>query len=224
MEAVLEAAVEARLRALLAHVLEANQQFNLTSVRDPKLAWSKHIVDSLHGLETGLFEARKSVFDLGAGAGFPGLPLAIARPVFPLTCIESTRKKADFLRATMEKFAIEGRVLSERAEALGQNVIWRERFDIGVCRAVGSISEVCELGLPLLRVGGHFVLWRGQNAHEELKIAQKALGKLGARAVQVLAYQLPDHAGDYHLVKLEKFQSTPRQYPRRDGMPKQQPL
>ncbi len=224
MEVVLEAKIEARLRALLDHVLEVNKQFNLTSVRDPELAWHKHIVDSLQGLETGLFEARKSVFDLGAGAGFPGLPLAIARPIFPLTCIESTGKKATFLRGAIEKFGIEGRVLSERAEALGQNTVWRERFDIGVCRAVGSISEVCELGLPLLRVGGHFVLWRGQNAHEEIKTAKNALGKLGARVEQIIAYQLPDHAGDYHLVKLAKFQSTPRLYPRRDGIPKQQPL
>lgn len=222
-----------RLRALLDEVLRVNQQFNLTAVREPDEAWTKHILDSLQGLETGLFEGARRVIDIGSGAGFPGLALAGARPELRVTLLDSTRKKCDFMAATIEKFALNADVLCARAEIAGQDKHWREQFDVATARAVGSLGEVCELALPLVKVGGYLILWRGAQAREELRHAQSALAKLGGVATghiaagdasDVLPYTLPGHDTNYHLVLIEKEKPTPTGYPRRVGLPKQRPL
>jgi 16S rRNA (guanine527-N7)-methyltransferase len=215
-----------RLHSLIDEVLRVNQQFNLTAVRDPDDAWTKHILDSLQGLETGLFEGRKSVIDVGAGVGFPGLALAVARPDLRLTSLDSTRKKCDFIRSAGETFGLDLRVLNERAEDVGQNVVWRDRFDVGIARAVGALPEVCELTLPLVRTGGHAVLWRGEKADEEAKAAANAIRKLGGalHTAASRSYRLPGHELTYHLLVVEKIARTPRQFPRRIGLPKQKPL
>lgn len=216
--------IEARLRQLIDEVLHVNQQFNLTAIREPGQAWTKHIIDSLQGLETGLFEEKKNLIDVGTGAGFPGLPLAIARPDLKLTLLEATRKKCDFLKNTADKFELNAKVLNERAEVAGQNKVWRERFALATARAVGSIGEVCELTLPFVKVGGHVVLWRGQWAKEEAKAAQKVMKSLGGNLKSVSPYQLAGHPLQFHLVVIEKIASTPKQFPRREGLPKLQAL
>lgn len=215
---------EERLRALIEILLRENQKLNLTSVREPALAWTKHILDSLQALETGLFEGAKRVVDVGAGAGFPGLPLAIERPQLRLTALEATRKKCAFIESTMRELGIEGSILNARAETAGHDRLCRAQFDVAVCRAVGSLPEVAELCLPLVKVGGHVVLWRGESAQEEARAARQVLAKLGGRVQQVSAYELPQHETRYHLTIIEKAKSTPGGFPRRDGLPKSQPL
>lgn len=214
------------LHRVLDHVLEVNKQFNLTAIREPEAAWTKHVLDSLQGLETGLFMDRKSVLDVGAGAGFPSLVLAVACPNLRVTALDSTRKKCDFIKATSEQFELEMRVLNGRAEELAQNVVWRERYDLGIARAVGSLPEVCELVLPFVRVGGYAVLWRGENAREELKSEGNAIRKLGGKvgANSLIEYSLPNLETRYHIVTIEKIKATPSQYPRRTGLPKSKPL
>lgn len=216
--------IEKRLHALIDEVLNVNQHLNLTAIRDPEEAWTKHILDSLQGLQTGLFEEVKSVVDVGSGAGFPGLPLAVARPDLKVTLLESTRKKCDFLRDAVQKFELNARVLNERAENAGQNKVWRERYTLATARAVGSIGEVCELTLPLVKVGGHAVLWRGQWAKEETQAARAVLKSLGGRLQKTSAYQLPGHPLQFHIVVIEKIAPTPAKFPRREGLPKHQPL
>lgn len=216
--------IEAPLRALIDELLRVNQQFNLTAIRDADEAWIKHILDSLQGLETGLFEGHKTVIDVGTGAGFPALPLAIARPDLKVTLLESTRKKCDFLRQTSEKFELKTKILNERAENAAQNKVWRERFQIATARAVGSIGEVCELTLPFVKVGGHAILWRGQWAKEEINAAKSAIKSLGGKLPVITPYKLPDHPLQFHLVVIEKTAATPSKFPRREGLPKHQPL
>ena len=214
----------ARLHLLLDEVLRVNQQFNLTAVREPEAAWTKHVLDSLQGLRTGLFEGHKSVIDVGAGAGFPGLALAIARPELKLRVLDSTRKKCDFMQSVSEQLELGVKTINERAEDVGQNVVWRERFDVGIARAVGSLSEVCELVLPLVKLGGHAVLWRGSFAHDETKNSKGAIKTLGGTLQNILPYHLPNHEVKYHLVVIEKTARTPKTFPRRVGLPKQKPL
>ncbi len=215
---------EEKLRALLEILLRENQKLNLTSVREPDLAWIKHVLDSLRGLQSGLFEGSQRVIDVGAGAGFPGLPLAIERPQIRLTSLDSTRKKCAFIEAAMLELGIEGAVLNARAESAGHERLSRAQFDVAVCRAVGSLAEVAELCLPLVKVGGHVVLWRGENAPEESRAAKQVLAKLGGRVQSVRGYELPEHPTRYHLTIIEKAKSTPGIFPRRDGLPKSQPL
>ncbi len=215
----------ARLHALLDEVLRVNQQFNLTSVRDPQEAWIKHVLDSLQGLQTGLFEGPKRVIDIGAGAGFPGLALAVARPELKVMSLDATRKKCDFIRDTAHLLELNAPVVCARAEKAAHEAPHRERFDVATARAVGSLSEVCELALPFVRVGGHLVLWRGHNAQAELHDAQRAIKALGGMTkIAPLPYSLPNHSLTYHLTVIEKTRPTPSEFPRRDGLPKSQPL
>lgn len=213
-----------KLHELIAELLRVNQQMNLTSIRDAETAWIKHVVDSLQALSLDLFEKSLKIVDVGAGPGFPGLPLALARPELKLTFLEATRKKCDFIAATAALLDLKVKIISDRAEVVGQNVVWRERYDMATARAVGSLNEVAELCLPLVKVGGCVVLWRGEQAVEEVQKAQKALQRLGGKAVTVAGYQLPQHDTHYHLVVIEKIARTPAQFPRRTGLPKQQPL
>lgn len=214
----------ARLHLLLDEVLRVNQQFNLTAVREPEAAWTKHVLDSLQGLKTGLFEGHQSVIDVGSGAGFPGLALAIARPELKLRVLDATRKKCDFMQSVSDQLELGVKAMNERAEEVGQNIVWRERFDMGIARAVGSLSEVCELVLPLVKVGGHAVLWRGSFAHDETKTAKGAIKTLGGNLQNILPYHLPDNKLTYHLIVIEKVARTPKTFPRRVGLPKQKPL
>ena len=214
------------LRALVEEVLRVNQQFNLTAVRDFDSAWTKHIEDSLQALPTGLLEGRKSLVDVGAGPGFPGLALAAARPDLRVKLLDSTRKKCDFIDSAAKLLELNARAQHGRGEEMGQNVVWRERFDLATVRAVGGFSEVCELALPLVKIGGHLLLWRGTAAAEEVQTGARALRELGADSgtVQIRPYTLPGFDLTYHLVVIHKTRRTPAQYPRRVGIPKAQPL
>lgn len=216
--------MEDKLRAYLHEVLRANQQFNLTAVRDENLAWIKHVIDSLQGVETSLFNEAVKVIDVGTGPGFPGVVLAIARPQIEMTLLEVTQKKCNFLQAATATHAPNARVLCGRAEELGHDKQYRGQFDVAVARAVGSLSEVLELCLPFVRLGGNVLLWRGQNAHEEVAAGKQALYVLGGEARVLAPYRLPEHETEYHLVQVEKVRGTPRAYPRRVGLPKRQPL
>jgi len=219
---------ETQLRAYLDAVLEANRQFNLTAVRDPEMAWIKHILDSLEGLSdagsTPNFNGVQSVIDVGTGAGFPGAVLAIALSEVRVTLLEATRKKCNFLETATKAHAPNAEVLCTRAEDAGHNPELRETFDVAVARAVGSFSEVCELCLPFVKVGGQVLLWRGQYAELEIEESKRALQTLGGKAGVLKSYELPGHDTRYYLVRVQKTRSTPAQFPRRSGVPKQEPL
>ena len=213
-----------QLRALVTEVLRVNRQFNLTAVRDPEEAWTKHVLDSLSGLNDEWFPFHRSVVDVGTGAGFPGFVLAIARPDLRVTLLEATRKKCDFLRATSANFKWPVKVMHERAEVAGRSVVWRERYDIATARAVGSLSEVCELCLPLVKVGGRVVLWRGHGAAQEIETSKRAIETLGGQYKVLCPYTLPGQDFSYHIVVIDKIAPTPEGLPRRDGLPKSEPL
>ena len=230
-ELFLSSSQTVKLNAYLDEVLRANQQFNLTSVRDPELAWSKHILDSLQGLtvessalSTPLFDGAQKVIDVGTGAGFPGAVLAMARPNLQVTLLEATRKKCNFLESATAAHAPNAGVLCARAEDAARDSSLREKFDVAVARAVGSFSEVCELCLPFVKVGGEVLLWRGQYAALEIEESKRALQTLGGKARVLTSYQLPSHDSEYHLVLVEKKKSTPPAFPRRSGLPKKEPL
>lgn len=213
-----------RLGRFLAMLLDANQQVNLTAIKDPADAWSRHILDALTLLPV-LAEIPEGarVADIGSGGGVPGVPLAIAMPHLHFTLVEATEKKAQFLRAASEALVLANvTVLNERAEALGQmrggTGGHREGYDAVTARALGPLAVAAELTVPLATVGGIVLLVKGQKAEEELREASGAIGLLGAR-----------HAGTIDtptgkIVVLEKASRTPRDYPRRPGIPKQKPL
>lgn len=213
-----------RLGRFLAVLLAANERVNLTAITDPADAWQRHILDALTLLPvlSDLPEGAR-VADIGSGGGVPGIPLAIAMPHLAFTLVEATEKKAQFLRAAADALALSNvTVLNERAEALGQmrggTGGHREGYDAVTARALGPLAVAAELTVPLTKVGGIVLLVKGQKAEEELRESAQAVGLLGAR-----------HAGTVDtptgkIVVLEKASRTPRDYPRRPGIPKQRPL
>ncbi len=210
-----------KLGRYLALLLEANQRINLTAVTEPEEAWRKHILDSLTLLAI-LSEGPggSRIADVGAGGGAPGLPLAIVMPRAHFTLIEATGKKAAFLTEAATALELSNVVVvSDRAETLGQDhKQFRAQYDYVLARAVGRISVVAELTIPLTNVGGQVLLIKGAKADEELAEAKQALHRLHTSCAGVI--ETPTGK----IVVLEKLRETPRLYPRRPGEPKRSPL
>jgi 16S rRNA (guanine527-N7)-methyltransferase len=210
-----------QLGKYLAILLDANTRMNLTAITSPDDAWLKHILDSLTLLPV-LADLPESprIVDIGSGGGAPALPLAIAMPTARFTLVESTTKKADFLRAAASALGLANvEVVNNRAESIGAHPsLLRAQFDAVTARAVGRLAILAELAVPLAKVGGIIALIKGQKADEELEEAKQALHMLHA-----------SHAGTIdtptgRIVVLEKRRTTPIDYPRKPGEPERAPL
>lgn len=216
-----------RLGQYLALLLEANKQFNLTAITEPADAWLRHIFDSLTLLGP-LSEIPESarIADIGSGGGLPGIPLAICRPDLRFTLIESTGKKAEFLRAVSDLIGLNNvSILDARAEEVAHDRRQhREQYDAVVARAVGKLSVIAELTIPFAKTpdessaGGLTLLIKGQKADDELAEAKQALYLLHAR------HDTTIDTPTGRIVVLTKTRPTPRIYPRKPGEPKRRPL
>jgi 16S rRNA (guanine527-N7)-methyltransferase len=161
----------------LKELVEWNQKFNLTSVTEPQEIQTRHFDDSLSVLEAVDLK-NQSVVDIGAGAGFPGIPLKIARPGIKLTLIEATRKKVEFLQHLIKTLGFEGaEAVWGRAETLSEQEKYKEKYDVAVARAVAKLPELVEYCLPFLKPGGLFVAMKQKEASEEIGSAAAALKK-----------------------------------------------
>ena len=195
-----------------------NTRVNLTAITAPEDVAKKHFLDSLAAapyLKTGA-----SVVDVGTGAGFPGLPLLILRPDLQVTLIDSLQKRLVFLEAVLKALGLKATLVHARAEDAGQNPLYRERFDAALTRAVSALPVLCELTLPLVKVHGVSIAYKG-DAAEELSASGHALNVLHATAQRVV---IPADYGARELVILTKTGSTPKQYPRKAGTPAKAPL
>ncbi len=222
----LEAAKVSQLAHYLARLLEINEKFNLTAIREPNAAWRRHIIDSLT-LVPGMMEnpLGSRVVDIGSGGGLPGIPLAIAFPQFKFTLVEATGKKARFLQETAEALGLTNvTVANERAEIVGQDKTHRGQYDIAVCRAIGPMVELLEYSMPLLKIGGLLLAMKGPKAEEELELAGDAMVVLGAGEIKVFDAYPEGNEQNTVVVCIAKEGDTPKQYPRMPGVPRQQPL
>jgi 16S rRNA (guanine527-N7)-methyltransferase len=211
------------LSAFLDRLLHVNQTVNLTAIREPDEAWNRHILEAIALAQIDSVSGQ--ILDLGSGGGLPGIPLAIMRTDLRVILLEATGKKADFLSTTVAALDLPHvEVLHARAEEAGHNPEHRERYDGVVCRAVGSLSEIIELSLPLLRPQGLLYAIKGRRATQELDEAAAALEQLHGRTVsqQPLLPGVPDN--DSVLTTIEKTKTTDHIYPRRNGLPKKRPL
>lgn len=228
---------EAQLRSFQRYteLLEtANQQFNLTAVRDlPGIIVKLHL-DSLALLPALANAAAMTIdellaqpwrmIDVGSGAGIPGLPLRFAWPAAHLTLLDATAKKAKFLTRTLAELGIEGDVLAERAEVVGQDPNHRGKYDLVVARAVAALPTLVELTLPLTRSGGWVLLPKGPKAVDELAEARRAISVLGGTVVDLATVRVPFAEEGRTAVILRKTRPAPAAYPRRPGLPAQRPI
>lgn len=206
-------------------LLEWNQKFNLTAIREAESIRTKHFLDSFSCVLAWGFSPPHRLVDIGTGAGFPGVPLKIVYPSMKLTLVESVGKKAMFCQHIVRVLGLEGvEVLQTRAEELGRLPEHREQYDWAVARAVAHMDVLSEFLLPLVRVGGTMLAQKGESGPAEAQSAEKAMKLLGGKLRQVIPVALPGVADDRFLVLVDKVAATPPKYPRKPGVPMKTPL
>jgi 16S rRNA (guanine527-N7)-methyltransferase len=206
-------------------LIEWNARFNLTSITDPQQIRIRHFLDSLSCWLAMQPLPLGRVIDLGAGAGFPGLPLKILQPQLELTLVEATAKKAGFLEHIVQVLRLERvTVLARRAEEVGQMPEHREAYDWAVARALAPMPVLAEYMLPLVKLGGRMLAQKGRDAKLETQQAASAFQALGGELAEVLPVSIPHLVEERWLVTVAKTASTPAKYPRRVGIPSKRPL
>ena len=203
-------------------LLEKNQVMNLTAITEPGEVATLHLLDSLAVAAAGDL-AEKKVIDVGTGAGFPGVPLAIALPNASLTLLDSLGKRVTFLEETCRVLGLQN-VTCVHARAEEFAAAHRESYDVAVSRAVAALPVLCELCLPLVKVGGVFLAMKSSHSQEETEQAAKAISLLGGKLEDVTDYSIPTTDVTHRLLVIRKLSPTPKKYPRRFAQIKKQPL
>ena len=206
-------------------LVEWNEKINLTAITAEDEVYLKHFYDSLAPILQGHLKNEPiALLDIGAGAGFPSLPMKILFPQLEVTIIDSLNKRIQFLHLLAEVLGLKGvHFYHGRAEDFAQDKHFRAQFDLVTARAVARIQVLSELTIPFLKVGGRLIALKASSAEDELKQAKNALNLLFAKVLENVHYQLPN--GDPRtLTIVEKKKETPNKYPRKAGVPNKRPL
>ncbi|HZK86641.1 MAG TPA: 16S rRNA (guanine(527)-N(7))-methyltransferase RsmG [Syntrophomonas sp.] len=215
--------MEINVNRFIDYLFAENEKQNLISRQAGREDVLSHIEDSLAVLNFISLEGKR-VIDIGSGAGFPALVLAIYCPQTAFTLIEADLKKSSFLQASCDHLGLSNvQIVRARAEELGQDPLYRGQYDCCSSRAVAAMNVMLEYGIPLLKPGGQILLWKGKNVQSEVDLAQKALTILQAGVEAIYHYILTGNK-DRAIVVVKKEADTPQQYPRRVGMPAKRPL
>lgn len=205
-------------------LLEWNEFMNLTAITEEEEVNIKHFLDSITIFRTGLIKDGTSVIDVGTGAGFPGIPMAIVNNTLKITLLDSLNKRIKFLDEVKNSLTLKNvKTFHGRAEEFARREGFRDSFDIAVSRAVANMSTLTEYTLPYVKVGGYMIAMKGSEYKEELKEAQNAIKILGGKIKDTKEVLLP---GDitHSIIIVEKVSPTPKKYPRSGGKPKSNPL
>jgi len=206
-------------------LVEWNEKMNLTAITDLEGVYLKHFYDSISASFYFDFSNVNSICDVGAGAGFPSLPIKICFPHLHVTIVDSLNKRITFLNHLSEQLKLENvNFVHSRAEEFGQNLKYREQFEVVTARAVARLSVLSELCIPLVKQGGYFVALKASAGPEELKDAKKAITTLGAALKEDFYYNLPMEDSERTLYVFDKIKQTPKKYPRKPGVPNKTPI
>ncbi|WHX25586.1 16S rRNA (guanine(527)-N(7))-methyltransferase RsmG [Virgibacillus halodenitrificans] len=206
-------------------LIEWNEKINLTALTDKQDVYLKHFYDSISAAFYVDFNTVENICDVGAGAGFPSLPLKICFPHFQVTIVDSLKKRIGFLNELATKLEIDNVAFyHDRAENFGKHTQFRETFDIVTARAVARMSVLSELCLPLVKKGGSFVAMKGAQAKEEISVGASAIELLGGTLRETYTFTLPNEDSERSIVIVEKTKKTPKKYPRKAGTPNKDPI
>jgi len=203
-------------------LLEWNEKINLTAITDESEIIRKHFIDSL--TISKLIKEDTNVVDVGTGAGFPGMPLAITKKV-KVTLVDSLNKRINFLNIVKESIELDNvNTVHGRAEEVGQNEKYREKFDYAVSRAVAPINVLLEYMLPLVKVGGYCLCMKGPKVIDEMQGIENVAEKLGGKYIKLEELEIPGEESRKNVIIIKKVESTNKKYPRKPGTPAKQPL
>lgn len=204
-------------------LIEWNEKINLTAITNPDEIIIKHFIDSI--TIDKYIEKNNKIIDVGTGAGFPGIPLSILRDDLGITLMDSLNKRIKFLDEVRELNHLNNiSTIHGRAEELGKNKNFREKYDIATSRAVAPLNVLLEYMLPFVKVGGYCICMKGSNVEEEIANSKNALSKLKGKIEKIETFKLPDTEYGRNIIIIKKIENTPSKYPRKPGTPAKEPL
>lgn len=214
-----------QLSELYAGIYSGNQRLNLTRITTPEDFWEKHIWDSLAAIAPDFVPTPATkLIDVGTGGGFPAFPLAIAFPDWQITLLDSTRKKINFLNELSQQLQFNAHGIAERAETIGHHPNHRAQYDLATVRAVGKAAICVEYALPLLKIGGLAILYRGQWTPTDTELLVQAIAQCGGSLENIRSFSTPLTQSQRTCLYIRKTKPTKNQFPRPIGIPKQSPL
>ncbi|MGE6630723.1 16S rRNA (guanine(527)-N(7))-methyltransferase RsmG [Bacillus sp. NPDC077027] len=206
-------------------LVEWNEKMNLTSITEKEEVYLKHFYDSISAAFYIDFKSVNTICDIGAGAGFPSIPLKICFPHLQVTIVDSLQKRITFLHELAKNLNLKDTTFNhDRAETFGQRKDKRESYDLVTARAVARLSVLSELCLPLVKKQGLFVALKASAAEEEMQAGKKAVTVLGGQMIETHSFVLPMEESERNIIVIEKIKQTPKKYPRKPGTPNKSPI
>lgn len=205
-------------------LVDWNERMNLTAITDEEGVYWKHFYDSATLITASQFNRASTLLDVGAGAGFPSVPLKILCPDLKVTVLDSLQKRITFLSELAGQLKLDFRPVHGRAEDFGHEAKWRESFDQVTARALARLPVLLEFCLPFVKVGGYFFAMKGPDGEAELKDSRKALQVLGGELEEVRSFEIDEIEGKRTIIIVRKSQPTPKTYPRKAGTPAKKPI
>lgn len=204
-------------------LIEWNEKMNLTAITEPKEIILKHFIDSLTILKE--VQKNKILVDVGTGAGFPGIPLKIMKEDLKIVLVDSLNKRLLFLKEVINELDLKNiEIIHARAEELGQNKNYREKFELATSRAVANLSTLSEYLIPLVKINGKCIVMKASEVDEEIQQAKKAINVLGGTIEKIEKFELPESDIGRTIVLIKKEKETPKKYPRKSGTPSKEPI
>jgi len=206
-------------------IIEWNKKINITSIDSEEEIYLKHFIDSIIIKKYVIIKKGSKTIDIGTGGGFPGIPLKLIDNDMKITLLDSLNKRIKFLNEVVKELNLEEvECIHARAEELGQDKNYREKYDYGFSRAVASLNVLLEYSLPFIKKNGLFIAFKGSNFKDEIQESKNALNILGGEIIDIKEYSLPETDISRSMIVVKKIKDIPKKYPRKPGTPNKKPL